>query len=276
MLLTGATSGIGLAAARELARRGATLLIVARDRSRGEAVLAELKTLAHGAPPRLFLADLSSQTSVRELALQIQESASHLHVLIHNAGVLCLKRQLTAEGLEMTFAVNHLAPFLLTRLLSDPLSAGAPARVVTVASEAHRIGRIEFDDLQGEHRYRGFHTYAQSKLANLLFTYELSRRFSGRGVTANCLHPGMVNTGLWRESRGLLRLTMKAIAPFCLSPEEGSKGILLLAASEELEKVSGKYFKRTREAPSSSASYDESMARHLWEASSSLTKLSSA
>jgi len=274
ILITGATSGIGLAATRELARRGASLLLVARDRSRGEALLSEIKSLARGASPHLFLADLSSQSSIRDLATQIRRSAQRLHVLVNNAGVLCLQRQLSAEGLEMTFAVNHLAPFLLTHLLTDLLAAGAPACVLTVGSDVHRVGRIDFDDLQGERRYRGFHAYAQSKLANLLFTYELSRKLTGSGVTANCLHPGAVNTGLWRQSRGLLRLAMKAIAPFCLSPEEGSRGIVMLAASPELEKVSGKYFKKMREARSSTSSYDEGTARRLWELSASLTKTS--
>jgi NAD(P)-dependent dehydrogenase (short-subunit alcohol dehydrogenase family) len=274
-LITGATSGIGRVTARELARRGARVLMVGRERTRGEALLDELKSINGGGQAELLIADLASQAAVRELARTIRQRTDRLHVLLNNAGVISLNRRLTVDGLESTFAINHLAPFLLTNLLADLLIASAPARVVAVASEAHRIGRIDFDDLQGERRYRGFQAYAQSKLANILFTYELSRRMSGKGVTVNCVHPGAVDSGLWRESRGLLRVALRAARPFFLTSEEGAAGLILLATSPALSAVSGRYFKKTREARSSKPSYDLATAARLWDVSATLAPLSS-
>src|SRR5262245_38860394 len=271
-LITGATSGIGRVAARELARRGATLLIVSRDRARGESTLAEMEQADGQGPIDLLTADLASQSSIRALAHGVRQRTDRLHVMIHNAGVICLNRRLTMDGIETTLAVNHLAPFLLTHLLEDLLFAGVPSRVVTVASGAHRVGRIDFHDLQGERRYRGFLAYAQSKLANILFTYELSRRLSGSQVAANCLHPGAVDTHLWRESRGLLSLAIRAARPFFLTAEQGAADIINLASSPALEGVTGKYFAKGRERRSSRASYDTDAARRLWEMSTSLTR----
>jgi NAD(P)-dependent dehydrogenase (short-subunit alcohol dehydrogenase family) len=271
-LLTGATSGIGRVTARELARRGSTLLIVSRDRARGESTLAELKEAGGNGSAELLTADLASQSSIRTLAQDVRQRTDRLHVLINNAGVICLTRRLTEDGMETTLAVNHLAPFLLTQLLEDLLLAGIPSRVVTVASGAHRVGKIDFDDLQGERRYSGFPAYAQSKLGNVLFTYELARRLNGSGVTANCLHPGAVDTHLWREARGLLSLGIRAARPFFLTAEQGAAGLIKLAASPTLEGVSGKYFAKGREARSSRASYDTAAARRLWEMSVSLTQ----
>jgi NAD(P)-dependent dehydrogenase (short-subunit alcohol dehydrogenase family) len=220
----------------------------------------------------LLTADLASQSSIRTLAQDVHRRTDRLHVLINNAGVICLTRRLSVDGIETTLAVNHLAPFLLTQLLEDLLLAGIPSRVVTVASGAHRVGKIDFDDLQGERRYSGFLAYAQSKLANVLFTYELSRRLSGRQLTANCLHPGAVDTHLWRESRGLLHLAIRAARPFFLTAEQGAAGLIDLASSPALEGVSGKYFAKGREVRSSRASYDTDGARRLWEVSASLTR----
>ena len=269
-LITGATSGIGRVAAQVLSRGGARLLIVGRDPRLGEATLAELKAVGGAGPVEVLHGDLSSQSSVHTVARNVRLRTDRLHLLINNAGVICRTRRLTADGIETTLAVNHLAPFLLTSLLEDLLVAASPSRVVTVASGAHRVGRIDFDDLQGERRYRSFRAYAQSKLANLLFTYELARRLEGRGVTANCLHPGAVDTRLWRESRGLLRLAIRAARPFFLTAEQGAAGLIHLASSAALERVSGRYFARLREVRSSPASYDSAAAKRLWEMSASL------
>jgi NAD(P)-dependent dehydrogenase (short-subunit alcohol dehydrogenase family) len=272
-LITGATSGIGRVTARELARRGATLLIVSRDRARGEAALAELPAAEGKAHAELLIADLASQSSILALGRDIRQRVDRLHVLINNAGVICLTRRLTEDGIEKTLAINHLAPFLLTHLLRDLLIAGAPSRIVTVASEAHRLGRIDFDDLQGARRFHGFRAYAQSKLANILFTYELSRRLNGKEVAANCLHPGAVDTNLWRESQGLLRLVLRAARPLFLTAEQGAAGLIEVASSAALEGVSGRYFAKGREKRSSAASYDTAASRRLWEVSASLTSV---
>jgi len=273
-LITGATSGIGRVTARELVRRGASLLIVSRDRARGEATLAELKAAGDKASLDLLHADLSIQASIRELARQIRERTDRLHVLINNAGVICQTRRITPDGIEATLAVNHLAPFLLPNLLEDLLLAAAPSRVVTVASAAHKVGKIDFDDLQRERRYGGFSAYAQSKLANVLFTYELSRRLSGRGMTANCLHPGAVDTNLWRESRGAMRWAIRAARPFFLTAEQGAAGVIELASSAALEGVTGEYFSKGRAMRSSRASYDTAAAGRLWEMSAALAPAS--
>ena len=269
-LITGATSGIGRVAAQVLSRGGARLLIVGRDPRLGEATLAELKAAGGAGPVEVLHGDLSSQSSIHTVARNVRLRTDRLHLLINNAGVICRKRRLTADGIETTLAVNHLAPFLLTSLLEDLLVAASPSRVVTVASGAHRVGRIDFDDLQGERRYHSFRAYSQSKLANILFTYELARRLEGRGVTANCLHPGAVDTRLWRESRGLLRLAIRAARPFFLTAEQGAAGLIHLASSAALERVSGRYFARLREVRSSPASYDSAAAKRLWEMSASL------
>jgi NAD(P)-dependent dehydrogenase (short-subunit alcohol dehydrogenase family) len=221
----------------------------------------------------LLVADLSSQRDIHRLAGEVRRLTPRLDVLINNAGVICLSRRLSADGIEMTWAVNHLAPFLLTRLLEDRLASSIPARVVTVASDAHRVGRIDFEDLQGARRYNGWKAYAQSKLANILFTYELARRWQGRGITVNCLHPGAVDTALWRESRGFLRVLLRAARPFFRTPAEGADGIIQLADAPELAEVSGKYFKKGRASRSASASYDASSAARLWEVSEVLAPI---
>ena len=272
-LITGATSGIGKVAAAELAGRGFRMMLVTRDRARGETTLAELAAAGTRAPLDLLVADLSSQRDIHRLAGEVRRLTPRLDVLINNAGVICLSRRLSADGFEMTLAVNHLAPFLLTRLLEDRLASSVPARVVTVASDAHRVGRIDFEDLQGARRYSGWKAYAQSKLANILFTYELARRWQGRGITVNCLHPGAVDTALWRESRGFLRVVLRAARPFFRTPAEGAAGIIQLADAPELAEVSGKYFKKGRATRSASAAYDASSAARLWEVSEALAPI---
>ena len=272
-LITGATSGIGKATAMGLANMGASVVMVGRDRGRGEAAMAEIKEGSPNTSVDLMLADLSSQVEVRRLAGEFKETYPRLDVLINNAGVIRSKRITTADGLEMTFAVNHLAYFLLTNLLLDVLKASAPSRIVNVASGEQRNGTIDFDDLQGEKGYKGAKAYSQSKLATVLFTYELARRLEGTGVSANCLHPGVVGTNLGSGVSGVFGFTVRALTPLMKSPEKGAETSIYLASSPEVEGLSGRYFVKKAEARSSDVSYDERLARRLWEVSAELTNL---
>ncbi|MDE0392461.1 MAG: SDR family oxidoreductase [Rhodospirillales bacterium] len=269
-LVTGASSGIGRAAALELAERGATVVLVCRNEERGAPVLAEIERRSGSGTATLLTADLASQRQVREAAAAFLERFDRLDVLINNAGVAGWgTRLVTEEGLERTFAVNHLAPFLLTGLLLDRLKASAPARVVTVSSAAHKCYRLHLDDLQGERHYSGFGAYSRSKLANVLFTQELSRRLAGFGVTANCLHPGVVATGIFRNIPRWMRAILTS--QLVLSPEKGADTMLYLATAPEVAEVTGQYFVRRRPVRTSRASRDASLARRLWEASEALT-----
>jgi NAD(P)-dependent dehydrogenase (short-subunit alcohol dehydrogenase family) len=221
-----------------------------------------------------LLADLSVQEQVRRLADQFRQRHARLDVLINNAGAIWFQRHLTADGLEMTFTVNHLAYFLLTHLLLDVLRASAPARIVNVSSAAHRGASLRFDDLMGEKRYRGWRAYSQSKLANLLFTYELARRLAGTGVTVNAVHPGLVATGFASANGWRGRLFQRAARWFGLTPEQGARTVVYLASSPDVAGVSGGYFVRNRQVVSSAASRDEEAARRLWQVSLELTGLS--
>ncbi len=268
-LVTGGNSGIGYEAGLVLARSGATVLLTGRDRARGEAAAKELR--AAGAAAAEFLpADLSTMTAVRALAAEVRRRHDQLHVLINNAGLICAERRLTADGLEETFAVNHLAPFLLTNELR-PLLAAGKARVVTVASDAHRSLRtLDFDNLQGEKRYRPFVAYSQSKLENILFTYELAARWAGDGVTANCLHPGVVLTPIWRNAKGILGILATLIKPFMISAEKGGASVARLACTPELEGLTGRYFHRDTERRTTPVSYDKAVSARLWDLSEKL------
>jgi NAD(P)-dependent dehydrogenase (short-subunit alcohol dehydrogenase family) len=277
-LVTGATSGIGRAAATGLARLGADLVLVARDPARGEATVGELRAVTGNQRIELLCADLSSQASVRRAAEEYRRGHGRLHVLVNVAGGQWATRHVTADGLELTFALNHLAYFLLTNLLLDLLRASVPARVVNVTSSAQALGDIHFDDLQFERRYRGQAAYNQSKLANVLFTYELARRLDGTGVTVNCLAPGVTRTNFGRDDSGpVLRLLTPLARPFMRSPEEGAATAVWLAASPEAEGVTGRYYLRRRGRPtprrSSRRSYDTDLARRLWQVSEELTGL---
>jgi retinol dehydrogenase-14 len=268
-LVTGATAGIGRVTAMELARLGAKVFLVARDRARGEALAREIQ--GGGGKAELLVADLASQQSIRELAGRFLARAEPLHVLVNNAGVFELSRRLNADGIEMVFAVNHLAYFLLTHLLLDRLRASPPARIVNVASDAHRWGTIDFDDLEGEKSYRSMRIYGRSKLANILFTYELARRLEGTGVTVNCLHPGAVSTRLGAQNGAIARALIGLLRPFLRSPQDGAKTSVYLAAAPEVDGVSGKYFIDCRPARSSRESQDREVARRLWERSAAMT-----
>ena len=273
-LVTGATSGIGKATAEALARQGMTVVLVARDAEKGRAVLEEIRSKSGNPTLDVLLADLSSQAAIRRLAEEFQRKYSKLHVLVNNAGGVFSARKLTVDGLEYTFAFNHLAYFLLTNLLLDTLRASAPARIVNVSSGAQGMGKINFADLQGEQRYSVQAAYSQSKLANVLFTYALARRLEGTGVTANVLHPGVVRTNFGRVETPLLwRVLFPLIDPFMLTPEKGAETAVYLATSPEVEGVSGKYFAKQKAVRSHSISYDQAVQERLWEVSAQLTHL---
>lgn len=268
-VVTGASSGIGLETARGLAARGARVLMVCRDRGRGEAARDDVATTT-GRRPELLLADLSAQREVRALADGILGASDDLGVLVHNAGLTLGRRVVTEDGREATIAVNHLAPFLLTRMLWERLVASAPARVVTVASDAHRRGRLDLDDLDGERGWSPWGAYCQSKLANILFTRELARRLEGTGVVASCMHPGVVRTGFGREGAWWTRLFFAVAGRLLLTPEQGADTVVWLATAPEATAADGGYFVRRRRVRPSRAARDDRAARRLWEVSERL------
>ena len=277
VLVTGGTGGIGLATATGLAGMGARVGIVGRSAERGDAAADAIRATAPDALVDVFEADMSSQSEVRRLAAAVRDRYDHLDVLVNNVGGYWAHRHVTADGLERTFAVNHLAPFLLTHELRDLLVASSPARVVTVSSAAQSMGRIDLDDLQGERSYNGQRAYSASKLANVLFTYELARRLEGTGVTATVLHPGVVRSGFGREDAGgFMRMMFPLVTPFMKTPEQGAATPLHLAASPDVEGVTGTYFADGRPKRSSRASRDRGLARRLWEASAALTGVDAA
>ena len=275
-VVTGATRGIGRATAEGLAGLGATLVLVCRRAEDGESV-AEALASAHRIPrPHVVLADLSSQRAVRGAADDIRRIVPRVHVLINNAGLIVRERETTVDGFETQFAINHLAYFLLTNLLLDHLLESAPARIVNVASGAHQGGRIDFDDLQSERRYDPVRVYGRTKLMNVLFTYELARRLTGTGVTANCLHPGVIATKLMADYMNVPLVGGAIARTFGAGTDKGAETILYLAASPEVEGVSGRYFVSRKETRSSPVSYDEALQRRLWEESARLTSLTPA
>jgi NAD(P)-dependent dehydrogenase (short-subunit alcohol dehydrogenase family) len=273
-VITGATRGIGRATAEGLAKLGATVVLVCRRQADGDAVSQDI---AKSAPvkPDVVTADLSSQSSIRTAAAEIRARYPHLHVLLNNAGIITRRRELSVDGIEMQFAVNHLAYFLLTLLLLDQLKAGAPSRVINVTSGAHSWATIDFDDLQNERRYDPNRAYGQSKLANILFTYELARRLAGSGVTANCLHPGVIATGLLADYMGVPFAGPALARTFGATPAEGARTNIYLASSPEVEGITGQYFVNSKVRDSSRESYDEASARRLWEVSNQMTGLAS-
>jgi NAD(P)-dependent dehydrogenase (short-subunit alcohol dehydrogenase family) len=274
-LVTGGTNGIGKAAAQALAQMGAAVVIVGRDAQKARRVSEEIKSASGSQNVDYLLADLSSQRDVRRLAGEFKRKYPHLHVLLNNAGGTFATRQLSVDGIEMTFALNHLAYFLLTNLLLDTLKASAPARIINVASDAHSRGKIDFANLQGEHSYSGFGPYGNSKLANILFTTELARRLEGTGVTVNALHPGLTSTGFGQNNPGFLMKIMGAVIPLIArSPAKGAKTSIYLASSPEVQNISGKYFvdcKVTQPAPQAA---DRAVALRLWDASRELSAVS--
>jgi retinol dehydrogenase 12 len=269
-LVTGATSGIGQATAVRLAQLGAAIIAVARDPARGEQAAAAIRQRAPRSQVEVLTADISRLGDVRTLAAQVGDRHDRLDVLVNNAGVAKFRPQLTPDGLGVTFATNHLGPFLLTNLLLDQLRHSAPARVVTVSSDRHTQQRsIPWNDLEPGHDC----TYKASKLLNILFTYELARRLAGTGVTANCLSPGFVRTNLGREATGAFRMFLRLARPFQTSPEAGAQTSVYLATSPEVAEVSGRYFEKSTPAEPSALSRDPAAAERLWQLSTQLSGL---
>jgi NAD(P)-dependent dehydrogenase (short-subunit alcohol dehydrogenase family) len=277
VLVTGGTGGIGKATAIGLARLGARVGITGRDRARAEAAAADIRAVTGNPAVDAFAADLSSQAEVRRLAGTVLEAYPRLDVLVDNVGGFWAHRHVTADGLEHTFALNHLAPFLLTNLLLDRLIASAPARVVTVSSGAQSMGRIDFDDLQGERNWSGQRAYNQSKLANVMFTYELARRLHGTGVTATVLHPGVVRTAFGAEDPARWhRVFLPLVRPLLKSPARGAETPIHLASSPDVAGVTGRYFANRKPKTSNKASYDTEAQARLWQVSAELVGLTCA
>ena len=272
VLITGGTGGIGKAAATALAGMGAEVVVVGRKTEKGGAAVAEMRKKSGNDDVSLLLADLSVQAEVRKLAEDFGDRHDRLDVLVNNAGLVLSERNETPDGIEAQFAINHLAPFLLTNLLSDLLKKSAPSRVVTVSSEAQRWGKMDFDDLQSKKRYRGFPVYGMTKKANILFTYELAERLEGTGVVANCLHPGAVSTNFAQNNRGPIALLFRLFKPVMRSPEQGADTLVYLASSPEAGELNGKYL-TDRKGVSPAEPRDETAQKRLWEVSEELTDL---
>lgn len=270
IVITGGTSGIGQVAAEKLAGMGARLVLVARDKARGEAALARLRERGPGIAHGIHYADLSRIPEMKRVASEIAAAEPKIDVLINNAGALFNTRQTTPDGLEMTFALNHMSYFVMTHFLRGSLVAGAPARVVNTSSDAHKGNRLYFSDLQSAKGYRGFTVYGRSKLCNILYTSELARRWAGTGVTANCLHPGFVDTRFGDESGGMFSVVVKAAKLFAISPEKGAETITFLASSGDVANTTGKYFYKCREATPTNEARDDDAAQKLWEESARL------
>jgi NAD(P)-dependent dehydrogenase (short-subunit alcohol dehydrogenase family) len=274
-LVTGATNGIGRASAVALARMGAKLFIVARDPARASDTVAEIQRAVSGVEIQVLRADLASQADVRRAAAEFLAAGESLDILLNNAGVVQLSRTETVDGIETTFAVNHLAYFLLTNLLLERIRASAPARIVNVASDAHRMGGpLDFEDLGSAKRYSAMAVYGRSKLANVLFTRELARRLAGSGVTVNAVHPGVVRTGLGMNNDApILKFLANLARPFFRSPEKGAATSIWACTAPELAGVTGRYFSDLREQEPHALALDDVVASRLWEASAKLVGL---
>jgi NAD(P)-dependent dehydrogenase (short-subunit alcohol dehydrogenase family) len=280
VVITGANSGIGKETAVSLAKAGAKVLVTARDRARGAEAVAEIQRRSGNDRVELVVFDLGDLSSVRKGAPEVLDLCDRIDVLVNNAGVVLSDRRVTADGLEATFAVNHLGHFLLTDLLLDRIKASAPSRIVNVSSTAHKGARggLDFDDLQSTRHYRGMQVYSRSKLANIYFTTELAGRLEGTGVTANCLHPGTVATGYGRDgdTKGVLAFGVKVIKPFVLNAEQGAATSVYLASSPEVEGVTGRYFVKRKARSPSRVAQDPVAARRLWDMSEELVAGASA
>lgn len=272
VIITGANSGMGLATARALAGTGATIVMACRSIAKGEEACVSVVRETGNQKVFVMQCDLGDLASVRRFSDEFHSRFEHLDALVNNAGVILLKRTITVDGLESQFAVNHLGHFLLTVLLLDLMGKIGPARIVVVASGAHKIGKIDFENLQLEKGYSIIRSYAQSKLCNVLFTYELARRLAGKNITVNCVHPGAVGTNMGVDRKtGFGRSLLRFLSLFFLSPEQGADTAVYLVLSEEVAAVTGKYFYRRKEEKSSALSYDKELAQKLWDKSMELS-----
>lgn len=274
VVITGATSGIGQVAAEELAAMGARIAQVARDRQRGEAALQRLHERAPGIAHEIHYGDLMRVSEMKRIAAEIAKAEPRIDVLINNAGAMFGSRQVTEDGLERTFALNHMAYFVLTQGLRERLVASAPARIIDTASDAHKGKKLDLDDLQSARGYRGFNVYGVSKLCNILFTRELARRLRSTGVTANCLHPGFVATRFGDQSGGMFSVVVRVAKRFALSPQQGADTLVYLASSPEVANVTGDYFCKRRPISPSKEAQDDAKAQRLWEETAKLAGLS--
>lgn len=274
-LITGATNGIGRSSAFGLAERGAKLILLCRNAQRADRTRAEIAARTGNSDVEILLADLASQLEIRRAAAQFLATGAPLHVLLNNAGVMQTERSETVDGIETTFAVNHLAPFLLTNLLLGRIVESGPARIVNVSSEAHKLGgRLDFADLGARQRYSGMAVYGRSKLANLYFTSELARRLAGTGVTVNALHPGAVRSELGQNNDApILKLLAGLARPFLRSPERGAETSIWLCSARDLDGVTGRYYSDRTERKAHRRAYDEAAARRLWDESAKLVGL---
>jgi NAD(P)-dependent dehydrogenase (short-subunit alcohol dehydrogenase family) len=273
VMITGANSGIGKETARVLADRGATIIMICRNKERGETALRELKEKTGSDKIELYLADLTEPDTIHDVVDKFKENHSRLDVLINNAGLTINEREITSLGYERTFATNHLGHFLLTQLLLDILKQSKPSRIVNVSSAVHTTANLKFNDINQKKHYRGYLAYANSKLANLLFTYELARRLEETGVTVNALHPGFVRTNFGKGGRNwILKAIFKFARIFAISVEKGAKTSIYLASSPEVEGVTGKYFVKCKPVRSSNASYDLEAQKRLWQLSEHVFK----
>jgi NAD(P)-dependent dehydrogenase (short-subunit alcohol dehydrogenase family) len=272
-LITGATSGIGEVTARELAKLGAAVVITARDQAKLDQAIQRISSQSGGNKVSGLVADLASQNEVRSLASQFMNKCDRLDVLINNAGAVYLRRSEGIDGIEMTFAGNHLAPFLLTNLLLGTLKQSSPARIINVSSNSHAGREIDFADIENRRSYQFMRAYGRSKLGNILFTKELDRRLSGSGVTVNAVNPGFVGTNIGANNGWLVKLFLSVTRIWALSVEEGAETSVYLASSPEVERVSGEYFYKKQSVPSSQYSYDEATAERLWRVSAEMTGL---
>jgi NAD(P)-dependent dehydrogenase (short-subunit alcohol dehydrogenase family) len=270
VLITGANQGIGKATAIQLAALGARVVLVCRNQAKGLAALEEVRGRAKGEAPELLVADLASLAEVRRVAADFRRRHERLDVLLNNAGLIVPSRRTTVDGFEETFAVNHLAPFVLTKELLELVQATPASRIVNVASDAHRRAKMHWDDLELRNGYGAFKAYGQSKLANILFTYELAKRLKAKAVTVNCLHPGVIATGFGKADGGALSVLLRLAKPFLGTPEEGARTSVYLASSPELANVTGQYFEKCKPVRSSAASYDEPSRQRLWEVSEAM------
>jgi len=271
VLITGANSGIGKAVATALAGLGAHVVMSSRSRKRGERAQSEIIRKSGNERVDLLIADLSSREGIQGLADSYRNSYDRLDVLINNAAILTSSRRVAPDGYEMQFFVNHVAYFMLTNLLIDMLRASAPSRIVNIASTAHSSGTLDFDDLQSEHNYKGWKTYANTKLANVVFTYELARRLEGSGIDANCVHPGVIHTNLLRNYSMVLNLLFHALQFFFKKPEEGAATPVYVASSPELEGVAGRYFRNSAPMDTTEESNDRDVQQRLWDASEEIS-----